>query len=106
MKKKIGFSIIIGLIILIILLAINQEESIRKKTFHVDNGFGYLIISEEKILIKQSYIPAIQENKPFYSKEDADKVANLVINKLQNKTSPTVSLKELTTLNIQTNALQ
>lgn len=106
MKRKIGFSIIIVLNVLIILLAKNREEPLSKKTFHVDDGFGYVITSGDKILIKQSYIPAIQESKPFYSKEDANKVANLVIDKLNNKTSPTVSLKDLTILNIQTNARQ
>ncbi|PKG43763.1 DUF4907 domain-containing protein [Psychroflexus sp. MES1-P1E] len=106
MKKTTGFIITIGLIVITFLLVANKDQSIGSKTFGVDTGFGYEITNKKKVLIKQNHIPAIQESKPFYSKEDADKVANLVISKLKNKKSPTVSLKELAILKIQTNALK
>ncbi|MDO5980754.1 DUF4907 domain-containing protein [Flavivirga spongiicola] len=106
--KKIVSPIIIaaGLIVLISLLVLNKKEAIDSKTFRVDNGFGYEITSNKKVLIKQNYIPAIQKNKPFFSEEDADKVACLVINKLKTRNSPTVSLKELIILKIQLNAFK
>ena len=107
MKKTISStSVVVSLIGLTLLLVLNREGAITSKTFRVDNGFGYEITNNKKVLIKQNYIPAIQENKPFFSKEDANKVASLVINKLKNRSSPTVSLRELTMLKIQLDAFE
>ncbi len=73
------------------------------EVFAADNGFGYTITYEGKTLIKQNNIPAMEELKSFCSRNDALKVANLVIKKLEGNKPPTISLNELIALQIRTN---
>ena len=64
-------------------------------------GYGYVIFKSGKAFIKQPYIPAIQGTKGFESKDDAAKVAELMIYKLEKDIlPPSVSLDELDSLNI------
>jgi hypothetical protein len=63
--------------------------------------FGYDIFLHNKLLIHQPTIPGISGLKGFRNKEDAVKVAILVINKLKkNIFPPTVSQEEMQKLNI------
>ena len=78
---------------------------ISTRIFEVKNGFGYIIASQYKVLIKQENIPAIQKNKPFCSKRDAQKTADLVKHKFLKKKTPTVSLDELKSLQIDLNCV-
>lgn len=66
-------------------------------------GFGYSISYNDKLLIKQERIPAIQSNQPFCNTNDAQKVADLVKEKLKKKENPKISLAEIKKLNIQLN---
>lgn len=65
-----------------------------------DNGYGYQIFYGEKELIRQESVPVLKGKSGFGSKEDAEKVALLVLNKLQRKVPPNVTLKELEQLGI------
>jgi hypothetical protein len=66
------------------------------------NGFGYDIIAQGKVIIHQPYIPAISGNKGFRTKEDAQKIAQLVIYKLnKNIIPPSVTKKELDSLQLK-----
>lgn len=73
------------------------------EVFNLENGFGYKINYNSKVLIKQNYIPAVQSNKTFCSARDAEQVANLVIEKLKAKKSPNITLQNLNQLNINLN---
>ncbi|RIV46737.1 DUF4907 domain-containing protein [Flagellimonas pelagia] len=77
-----------------------QEPILRKEVIKVHNGYGYQIFSGEKLLVQQEFIPAVRGNQPFQSAKDARKVANLVIKKIQDRTSPQVSVDELKELEI------
>ncbi len=46
------------------------------------------------------YIPSIPENKVFCSKKDAEKVALMVIKKLNKLENPSIKTEELKQLNI------
>ena len=85
------------LIIAIIAISLNscKSKNYSLKTFKVENGWGYSIYKKDKIIIKQLSIPTIQVSKPFKTKDDAIKIGNLVVNKLENKKSPTISYQEL-----------
>jgi len=76
------------------------KENIVSQTFKTDNGWGYAIFINDKIFIKQSFIPVITGNKGFQKQADAVKVANLVVNKLKQHEKPTIQLEELQTLGI------
>jgi hypothetical protein len=65
-------------------------------------GFGYRIIIQNKMFISQDNIPAINQNLPFKTSEEAALVGQLVLQKLQKHPDrfPDVSLYELDSLNI------
>ncbi len=71
------------------------------QTFSVDGkGWGYEIVCKDKIIIKQDIIPAIQHAIPFQSEGDAEKIGQLVLNKMNSKKLPSVSVAELDSLQI------
>ena len=66
------------------------------------NTFGYDILDYGRPMVHQPTIPAMPGNKGFATKEDAAKVAKLVIKKInKNIMPPSVTPRELTTLNIK-----
>ena len=61
-----------------------------------ENQFGYYIMIDGKMYIEQKNIPAVQSNNGFATKEDAEKIAKLAIEKIrQGEMPPTISVDEL-----------
>lgn len=102
-KIKTGnFSFPVLLLCLILgLFACKSTDEFHSKIIQIENGWGYEIVTNHKIIIHQTHIPAMASQIPFYSKEDAIKVANRVIEKLSNKQMPTITKEDLTTLKIK-----
>ena len=73
----------------------SAKNDLNAQIFRSETGYGYKIIDHEKTLIKQEYIPAIPNKTVFCSKKDAEKIANLVIEKITLKLNPAISLEEL-----------
>ena len=96
-------AIVIDFILLVVLLfqALTTQKPFYSEVFNVGNGYGYYIKTYDKILIKQSFIPAIQGEKSFVTEKDAQKVANLVMVKITENESPVVTVNELNNLNIR-----
>ncbi|MDX2174564.1 MAG: DUF4907 domain-containing protein [Bacteroidota bacterium] len=68
---------------------------------HSDSTYGYEILKNNTIYIRQLNIPAISGNKNFKSKIQAQKVADLVVSKLNSKiVPPTISISEIDSLKI------
>jgi hypothetical protein len=67
-----------------------------------NKAWGYEIFSGAKLIIKQQQIPCFEGEKQFKSKEDAERVAKLVVNKLRHNQFPAVSKEELYKLKIDT----
>ncbi len=84
---------------------INNSNPITITINKVKGGYNYVLSSNNKILIKQKYIPAISEKRVFCNAEDAKIIANLVKRKITTKKNPTVSLEELKNLNINFNCV-
>ena len=62
-----------------------------------EDRFGYSIFIDGQMYIEQKTIPAIQGNIGFATKEDAEKIAKLVIQKIRDgELPPTISPAELT----------
>lgn len=60
------------------------------------NTFGYKISVDGKVFINQPHIPGVPGLKGFSTKQDAAKVAELVISKIKsNQMPPTVTEKEM-----------
>jgi len=67
-----------------------------KEIYKVLGGYGYRIIVNGKVLIQQDYTPCLQ-GKVLMSKERAERLANLVLQKLKDKPNelPTLTIGEV-----------
>jgi Domain of unknown function (DUF4907) len=79
----------------------SRPEVYKTSVYKINDGYGYSISYHNKLIIKQDIIPGIQTNQSFCNANDAQKVANLVKEKLNNNESPNISLQELKSLEIQ-----
>lgn len=71
------------------------------KVISVEGGYGYDIYVDGKRMIHQAHIPGIAGVAGFRTKEDSQKVAELVIRKLKNKEMPpTITEEELRKLKV------
>tara|TARA_R110002167_G_scaffold360907_1_gene578747 strand:+ start:4702 stop:5043 length:342 start_codon:yes stop_codon:yes gene_type:complete len=107
MKWYLNFGVIIlfmGLLFFGVLQFIPRTTlntpTLKTNILSVDDGYGYQIFKDGKLVIQQEYIPAISGQYSFRKLEDAQTVANLVRNKLMNGHEPMVTVKELAELNI------
>jgi hypothetical protein len=75
--------------------AVKQPPAITAQAFPSGDGWGYAVFVNGKIFIKQSFIPAIEGNESFAKKEDALKVAMLVVTRLKQKEMPEIKLEDL-----------
>lgn len=104
-KKKINTQNKIHKKILFILLFLQllscTKEQFNVETIETKQGWGYTISDGDKVLIKQTIIPAISKNKNFISEDDALKVANLAVKKLRQNKSPSITKKDLILLKIK-----
>ncbi|MAU16590.1 MAG: hypothetical protein CMH46_13750 [Muricauda sp.] len=78
----------------------NDLPMLSKEIIKVDGGYGYQIYSGDKLLVQQEFIPAIKGKKPFKTSQDAQKVANLVLEKINAGTKPYIKKEELEQLNV------
>ncbi|WP_158285049.1 DUF4907 domain-containing protein [Arenibacter aquaticus] len=78
----------------------DPKVSLYSQTFPIGDGFGYEIALQDKVLIRQEYIPILEGKKPFATSLDAQRTADKVISKLMKKESPILSVKELKELQI------
>lgn len=87
--------------LLLQLSACSNNQTFKTETFKTGSGWGYSILYKDKIIIKQSVIPVINDSKSFVTEEDAHKLAELVVKKLKQNISPTVTKNELILLKIK-----
>lgn len=67
----------------------------------INNTWGYDIFIDNKKIIHQPSIPGLPGNEGFKTKEDAQIVAELVVNKIKKgEMPPSISIDELKTLRI------
>ncbi|MDO7172870.1 DUF4907 domain-containing protein [Mariniflexile sp. AS56] len=104
-KYVITVVLILSAILVCVIVAKTQSDPFKTAVFKTETGYGYSVSYNNKLLIKQDYIPTIQNNSSFCSKQDAQKVANLVKEKLHSKENPKVSLLELKNLGIKLNCI-
>jgi len=88
------------LIFLILVRMLSTKTSLYSEVFISGDGYGYTIKAGDKVLIKQYFIPAVQEEISFMSDNDAKLVSALVLNRLLKKESPVVTIEDLNKLNV------
>jgi len=100
-----------SLLLLLLVIGIVSVNFIKKKnssnriklhvkTFNINNGWGYDVLTNDTVYIHQEYIPAIEGNKMFVEEGQAKTIGSLVIKKLKARQSPTISIKELDSCSI------
>ncbi|QCX39222.1 DUF4907 domain-containing protein [Aureibaculum algae] len=100
----ISFVILLTTIIVFFINKSNTFEPASKsysiETFKIDDGWGYKILKDDKIFIKQNFIPAVKGNRPFVSEMEAYNTANLVIIRLDQNKLPTITIAELNSIGV------
>jgi hypothetical protein len=76
-----------------------------KLTYKIINApkqtYGYDVFADGRLMIHQTSVPALPGNEGFKTKEDASKVAALVIGKIRKgEMPPTISIDEMRTLKV------
>jgi hypothetical protein len=100
---------LIGITALLIGFAViffDREKSHEGKVFvhavpvQTTYGWGYNIMAGEKIYIKQEFIPAVPGKQGFKSAADAQRVGDLVVQKIGSDRMPAISIRELDSLGV------
>jgi len=74
------------------------------RPFQLSDGWGYDIVAEGKTYIHQDRIPDVSGIRRFATKEDALKVAHLMVDKLKaGKFPPAVTYQEMKDLGVALN---
>jgi hypothetical protein len=87
-------SVIISAAILIITL-VHPKPEYSFTVFKTDAGWGYDILKAKKTVIHQQFIPGLPTMKGFEKKEQAERTAGIVIDKLKMGGFPSVTASEL-----------
>lgn len=106
MKKN---KIIIGIGCLILLLTtgfVCYRNMIPADRYHLEvmklgeNGYGYKIYEGERTIIVQPFIPVIAGKRTFHAEQDARRVGNLVLERIEAGDEFTISKGDLERLGI------
>ena len=87
---------------LMLIFACSKKDELNLESIKTSTGWGYVIKNNDRIIIKQSIIPVIPSQKSFETEQQALKVGNLVLQKLKENKSPTITKKDLILLSIKT----
>ena len=80
----------------------SQPGVLTFKIFPVKNGYGYDILSNNRMIIHQPMIPGVAGEQPFSTKKDAVKIAALVVEKIKKgQRLPAITLADLKKSGIQ-----
>lgn len=96
------YSTIIVLVVLACACGHKTTPPLQPAVYAVGCGFGYTISNNGKILIKQDAVPGVYGSAAFCDSLDAVKVSNLVVQKIGQKQSPSVTKQDLERLKIKT----
>lgn len=80
----------------------STQEPYRFEIISLQNGFGYQLFENNKLIIDQQTIPAVQGNKAFDTYESAEKCAMFCLDKIKKGIfPPTITEEELNQLGIK-----
>lgn len=79
----------------------SSEGGYRLEVMQVgEGGYGYKILSGKRTIIVQPFIPVIAGKKSFHTKEDAQQVGNLVLQRIKAGEDFAISRADLKSLEI------
>jgi hypothetical protein len=82
------------------LLPARQPASLQYQCYQTPHGWGYDILSGNKIIMHQPFIPSVPGHAGFRQQDDAAAVARIVIEKIKSGEMPAISKWELQRLGI------
>jgi len=100
MMRTINKKILKGLSILLVLVAAgimygNQNYHYTVVVINSDQGWGYNILYDNKLIIHQPFIPSVSGQVAFKDKKSARKTGHMVAKKLHNHQSPRITRNDL-----------
>jgi hypothetical protein len=107
--SMINKKIIPGLVLLLLTVAVTgfifnkRNHHYTVDVFTSEQGWGYNILFNNKLIIHQPFMPAVKGHISFGDKYTAKEAGLLVVNKLQNKHSPEITTDELNSIINNTN---
>lgn len=93
-------SLVISLCITVVMLLQDKPAQLQYNCFQTAGGWGYNILVNDKIIIHQPAIPGIAGNKSFTTQQQAQDVAQIVIEKIKSGHQPIITRDVLQQLNI------
>ena len=72
-----------------------EESAYALQVLEQDSLWIYEVYNGENLFIRQEYIPAAKGKQGFKSKEDAEKIGELVMSKLLENKMPVISVDDL-----------
>ena len=72
-----------------------SRTSLNYDVYKVKEGYGYQVTRSDKIIIRQDFVPTQIGFKPFSTKQQAEKAAKMVVDKLSKKQVPALSKQEI-----------
>lgn len=91
----IGVAVIISAGIWIVTAKSHNPQHFESRVFKVMNGWGYDVLVNDTVIIHQESVPVLQKQQAFSQKDQAEKTAKLVIQKLKSGTLPTLTKFDL-----------
>jgi hypothetical protein len=88
------------IVVFLFLVSCKNKTELGVKSFKGNAGWGYTIETNEKIIIKQTMIPTVSQKRSFKNEADALKVGNLVLERIKQNLSPTITKKDLILMEI------
>ena len=104
-----GISATLSAIILFHFTKEKRQHRFGSRVFKAVSGWGYDILVDDKLFIHQESIPVVSGRNGFSRREQAEKTAQLIINKMERGEPPTVTtfeLQQFYNINDTTNAGQ
>jgi gentisate 1,2-dioxygenase len=88
-------SVIIAAVILVTGKKQTRERHTESRVYVVNGGWGYDILVDKKLFIRQESIPVLPTLQPFKTKEEAEQVAKLVMQKIESGQPPTLGKSDV-----------
>lgn len=94
----IAVSGLIAIILLFIPWKSRNPQQYEKKVYRVTGGWGYDILVNKHIFIHQESVPVAATAHAFVTKEEATRIADKVLEKLESGHAPTLTKSDLETI--------
>ena len=102
-KYFFSFIVFVAIALCCIYFTKRKNDGFSLEVISTEIGYGYTISHQQQVYIYQPFIPAISGKQPFLSKEEAESVGKLIIERLKSGESHTVTPNDLKDLKIRYN---